>query len=251
MPFAEPAPVFVRAFEYPRGYPGHAHRHRLAQVVHPLRGVVSVTVDDRTWVVGPATAVTVPPWANHRVTAHGNVSLRSVFVDPDHYPGAVAGAGTCLVTPLARELIVGAGDRFPAPGRTVDELAARMVDLLVRLLPDLPAAPSTAVALPAVTDPVLRPAALGLLDDPGQATTVAGWADLVGLSERHFARLFKRHTGITFHQWRALVHVREALVRLTAGESVRRVAVDLGYSTPSAFIEMFKRCTGTTPGRLA
>jgi quercetin dioxygenase-like cupin family protein len=44
-----PHPVFVRAFEYPQGYTGHPHRHRLAQIVYPLRGVVSVETGPGTW----------------------------------------------------------------------------------------------------------------------------------------------------------------------------------------------------------
>ena len=46
-----PKPVFVRAFEHPQGYVGHTHRHRLAQVVYPIRGVVSVETTTGTWVV--------------------------------------------------------------------------------------------------------------------------------------------------------------------------------------------------------
>jgi AraC-like DNA-binding protein len=53
---------------------------------------------------------------------------------------------------------------------------------------------------------------------------------------------------VTFSTWRALHHVRHALVRLGRGDSVSRVAMDLGYTSTSAFIEMFKRCTGRTPG---
>jgi AraC-like DNA-binding protein len=38
------------------------------------------------------------------------------------------------------------------------------------------------------------------------------------------------------------------LVLLASGRPVTRVATDLGYSSTSAFIEMFKRHTGRTPG---
>ena len=62
-----PKPVFVRVFEYPQGYVGHTHRHRLAEVVYPIRGVVSVETRSGTWVVGQLTAVAIPPWRDHRV----------------------------------------------------------------------------------------------------------------------------------------------------------------------------------------
>src|SRR5689334_10806254 len=84
-----PHPVFVRVFEYPQGYPGVTHRHRVAQLVYPLRGVVSVETNAGTWIVTTLTAVAIPPWREHRVSAHGNASLRSVFVDPDLHPSLV------------------------------------------------------------------------------------------------------------------------------------------------------------------
>lgn len=38
-----------------------------------------------------------------------------------------------------------------------------------------------------------------------------------------------------------------ALPRLAAGESVTRVALDLGYASPSAFTRMFRRVLGVSP----
>jgi AraC-like DNA-binding protein len=36
---------------------------------------------------------------------------------------------------------------------------------------------------------------------------------------------------------------------LAAGEKITHVALEAGYSTPSAFIAMFRRILGVTPGR--
>ena len=40
-----------------------------------------------------------------------------------------------------------------------------------------------------------------------------------------------------------------ALARLAAGEPVTRIALDLGYESPSAFAAMFKRALGAPPSR--
>ncbi len=40
-----------------------------------------------------------------------------------------------------------------------------------------------------------------------------------------------------------------ALRKLAAGEPVTAVALDLGYESQSAFIAMFRRALGVTPGR--
>jgi AraC-like DNA-binding protein len=41
----------------------------------------------------------------------------------------------------------------------------------------------------------------------------------------------------------------KGLMRLAEGEAVTSVALDVGYENPSAFISMFRRTLGITPGR--
>jgi len=242
-----PHPVFGRQFEYPRGYAGHTHRHRLAQLVYPLRGVVSVETGAGTWVVTTLTAVAIPPWQEHRVAAYGNASLRSVFVDPDVHPSLITDVEAVHVSPLLHELIREAGDHHTDIDRESGGIAASVVDLIAQLLPTMPTS-RRSIWLPRIEHPVLRPIEAALDDDPGDTTTVDEWARRLALSTRHFGRLFKQETGTTFSTWRSLHHVKHALVWIAQGESVSRIAADLGYSSPSSFIEMFKRHTGCTPG---
>jgi AraC-like DNA-binding protein/quercetin dioxygenase-like cupin family protein len=241
-----PHPVFVRAFEYPRGYAGHPHRHRLAQVVYPIRGAVSVETTAGTWVVGALTAVAIPPWQMHRVSAHGNASLRSVFVDPDAHPDLMTELVAVRVSELLHELIREAGRHYTDFDGD-DAVVASVVALIVRLLPVMPTCDAS-VWVPRIDDPLLQPIAAAFDRDPADATGAEEWARRLGLSTRHLARLFKQDTGLTFSTWRALNHVRHSLELLVAGLPVTRVAMDLGYSSTSAFIEMFKRHTGRTPG---
>ena len=72
---------------------------------------------------------------------------------------------------------------------------------------------------------------------------------MVGASERTLARLFLKETGVGFRQWRQRLRMLTAIERLAAGQDVTAVALDLGYSSSSAFIAMFKRELGETPGR--
>jgi AraC-like DNA-binding protein len=236
----------VRAFEYPQGYGGHAHRHRLAQVVYPIRGAVSVRTDTGTWAVTGLAAVAIPPWVAHRVAAHGNASLRSVFVDPDVYPDLVPASIRSLgVSPLLHELISEAGRHYiDLDG---DEVGAAAVDLIVRLLPRMPGA-GASVWVPCVEHPLLRPIVDRWERQPGSPLDLDATAGRAGLSVRHLRRLFKADTGVTVTTWRALHHVQTAILRLAQGHTVSRVAADLGYCSSSAFIEMFKRHTGRTPG---
>jgi AraC-like DNA-binding protein/quercetin dioxygenase-like cupin family protein len=244
-----PKPVFVRVFEYPQGYVGHAHRHRLAQVVYPIRGVVSVESPSGTWVVGQLTAVAIPPWREHRVSAHGNASLRSVFIDPEVHPQLVTDIASIRVSALLHELIREAGHRF-TDFDADDAVAVGVVSLIAELLPTMATAEAS-VWVPRIEHPALVPIAVALDADPADATSLEEWAGRLGFSTRHLARLFKRDTGVPFSTWRSLHAVRHSLVLLAGGTPVTRVATDLGYSTTSAFIEMFKRTTGRTPGAYA
>jgi AraC-like DNA-binding protein len=54
---------------------------------------------------------------------------------------------------------------------------------------------------------------------------------------------------MSFGQWRQQLRILEALRRLGSKEPVTTVAMDLGYDSPSAFIAMFKKALGHTPGQ--
>ena len=52
---------------------------------------------------------------------------------------------------------------------------------------------------------------------------------------------------MTFGEWRRQRVLLAALERLTENSSVTTVALELGYSSPSAFIAMFRQSMGMTP----
>ncbi|KAF1053892.1 MAG: HTH-type transcriptional regulator NimR [Burkholderia gladioli] len=56
---------------------------------------------------------------------------------------------------------------------------------------------------------------------------------------------------MSFAQWRRQARVLRALERLATGAPVTAIAFELGYDNVSAFIEMFRRTLGVTPGRYA
>ena len=54
---------------------------------------------------------------------------------------------------------------------------------------------------------------------------------------------------MAFGQWRQQVRILEALKQLAMHEPVTTLAIELGYESPSAFISMFKKALGKTPGQ--
>jgi AraC-like DNA-binding protein len=86
-----------------------------------------------------------------------------------------------------------------------------------------------------------------LLDEPGARLTLSDWAKRVGASERTLTRLFNREIGITFNQWRQNVRLSHAASLIALGLSLSRIAVELGYTSQSAFSAMFKKSFGQSP----
>jgi len=124
---------------------------------------------------------------------------------------------------------------------------ARLVDVL---LDELTAAPRQGTYLPTSGDPLLQPILAALETRPDDARTLAQWARRVHSTERTLVRRCQRDLGMSFGEWRQRLRVVRALAMLEAGRSVESIALDLGYSTSSAFIAMFQRMMGTSPDKL-
>jgi AraC-like DNA-binding protein len=75
------------------------------------------------------------------------------------------------------------------------------------------------------------------------------WARWAGISPRTLARRFAGETGFSFTAWRQRMRLLRALELLAIGKPVSTVAIDLGYQNVSAFIALFKRTLGMTPGQ--
>ena len=52
---------------------------------------------------------------------------------------------------------------------------------------------------------------------------------------------------MSFGAWRQQACLVAALPRLSAGQSITQVALDLGYDSPSAFSTMFRKRLGQAP----
>jgi AraC-like DNA-binding protein len=81
-------------------------------------------------------------------------------------------------------------------------------------------------------------------------TQLTELAALMGVSVHHFAREFKRSTGVTPHDClmqKRVDRVREMLAR--TGWSLSEVAFAVGFSDQSHMARHFRRLVGMTPGQ--
>ena len=71
---------------------------------------------------------------------------------------------------------------------------------------------------------------------------------VVHMSPYHFARLFKRSTGVSPHRFLVRRRIDEARALLAARTTpVAEIARLVGFRTPSHFTTTFRRITGMTP----
>jgi AraC family transcriptional regulator len=76
---------------------------------------------------------------------------------------------------------------------------------------------------------------------------LADIAAALGVSAFHLCRSFRMATGSTLHACRNRLRLQHALDRVTSGEDLTTLALDLGYSSHSHFTSAFRRLFGATP----
>lgn len=237
-------PVASEGEIFPSGHTNPWHSHDRACLIYPAEGVVAVETEEGHWVVPPQRAVWVPAGVRHQTRMSGQVAIRGLKIDQASIPGLPENLCVLGITPLLRELILHA---CTAPaGAVLNGPEGRVIAVILDQLRGLPV---PAFPLPVPQDRRLRRLVDALLGNPADSRSLEDWGRTVGASSRTLARLFRAETAMTFRTWRQHLRVLEALRRLAQGESVTNVALDVGFDSPSAFVQMFKKCVGQTPGR--
>ncbi len=173
---------------------------------------------------------------------HSNVSMRTVYLAEERAEDFPSNCFVVSVSGLLRELILEA-TTF-AETYVLSRRHGLVVDLL---LSELRISPQIGLSLSDPEDRRLRLITESLKSNPEDNRSLACWAKMANASERTLARLFLRETGLTFAQWRQQARLLSAIAMLAQGIPVTTIAIDLGYSTPSAFGYMFRRALGSAP----
>ncbi|MEV0442396.1 helix-turn-helix transcriptional regulator [Streptomyces spectabilis] len=218
-----------------------AHRHDDHQIAYAGSGVVAVTTDAGTWYAPGTRAIWVPAGTVHSHRAYGHLEMYFVGLPADDNPLHLDEPTVLAVSPLLRELIIeyARGPKSGSPER--HRLRAVLRD-------QLRASPQQPVRLPTPADPRLAAVCALVHDNPADPRTLARLGAVTGVGERTLSRLFRSELGMTFPQWRTQSRLYHALRMLGDGVPVTAVAHRCGWSSTSAFIDVFRRSFGYTPG---
>jgi AraC-like DNA-binding protein len=239
-----PRDVVATGNDYAGGLVLPNHTHKRGQCLYAILGVMTVTTTEGAWVVPPGRALWIPPGVVHKVHMGGNTSTRSAYI----LPGAAIKARLpvhCTVIAVSPLLDALLSEAIDVPAEYV--LGSRDDQVMRLLLEEIARMPSLPLNTPLPQDPRLARLCDALIQSPSLEIDIDTMAHKAGMSRRSFTRLFRQETGMSFSNWRQQACLLAALTRLGRGEPVTRVAMELGYSSTSAFTAAFRRTLGTAP----
>ena len=237
-------PIIPLAIDYCGASRRSWHDHRRGQLLYAVRGVMQVATKGTSWTVAPEQAVWVPPHTMHRVEHKASVAMRTLYIDKSIVFDLSSTCCVVDVSPLLKELILRV-----MPVQYDYPVESSEWRLMMVILDELRSLKHEPMHLSEPHDARLKKITSYLLQYPDDNRSLSKWSVICGASERTLARQFVKQTGLTFAQWRERLRLITGIHSLVEGKSLTAVSFDLGYQSPSAFIAMFKRNLGQSPGQ--
>ena len=234
--------ITTLARDYPAGHLVPTHFHDRDQLVYASRGVMTVRTSECAWVVPTRRAVWIPAAFPHTIAMSGTVAMRTIYFKARLVKTLPRDCCVVNVSPLLKELIVHACNIGTLKKRI------RWQNHLIQVIADqLKTIQRVPLQLPNPSDPRALRIVRILLADPSDSRPLVEICKRAGGSKRTIERLFRQETGMTVGRWRQQLRLMQAMRLLAEGAKVTHAALESGYSTPSAFIAMFRKALGTTP----
>jgi AraC-like DNA-binding protein len=217
------------------------HSHARGQLFASLRGLLSVGLDDGLWIVPAIHAVWLPPHQTHSVRSHGPFQGWGAYVAESACVDLPQRACLLRISGLLREAVLRAASW---PMGQSEPAHAHIAAVILDEIRSLPVEP---FGLPLPRDVRLQRIGAALIADPADPRDLEQWAAWVAMSSRTLSRRFVVETGFTFTAWRQRARLMRSLEMLAADVPVTAIALELGYSTASVYIDLFRRTFGATP----
>lgn len=219
------------------------HTHRKGQLILTLHGGVTSLSPNAYWMVPANCAVWIPAGQPHSNRVTNNAEVLFLYIEPN-VPGMPQECCTLQISPMLREMMKHL-ESCPQD-YTCDSHIAKFAHVMLH---ELSMMPVVRLSLPISDNVKVRMLADSLMNNPWDRSSLDIWAGRLAMSKRTFERFILRETGMTFGRWRQQLQLLVAIRLLVTGTSVQNTAFELGYDSVTAFITMFKKILGTTPGR--
>ena len=219
--------------------------HDWHQVTIALDGAFRARSISGAWTVPAGAAAWIPAGARHSLEPLPRARVRTLYLRRDVVRRSRSACAVLALSPLARAI----ADHINAVGALVEDRSASK-RLCQVLIDHLAAGAELPLHVPELRTPLARRVAAALAADPADTPRLSDLAEAMHVSGRTIERAFVADASMTIGEWRQRSRICRAIGLLAEGMAVKAVALETGYSTPTAFITAFKKYAGTTPGKL-
>lgn len=244
-----PSKVVFRADELNPESHFPSHRHSWGEFVYSFSGVMEVQFGDSSLLAPPNFGIWLPPDLEHEGLSRNIARFCSFYVDAGLCDSLPEVPCVLSVNPLARAILEHLREEFRDGLERFTAYTEEEERVLLTLLDQLRRAECAESYLTYSDDPALTTVLTYLENYPESNCSNSELAALASVSERTLTRRSREELGMSLHEWRQRLRTVRAISLLEKGQTVESVALDLGYSSASAFIAMFRRQTGSTPGQ--
>lgn len=239
-----PQPVQFRCEAFNVRTEFQPHSHAWGQLMWVTSGVMVTHIGGQRFLAPPEFVLWAPAGMEHSCYNHKLTQCRMVDIAQPLCRQMPATPCLVSVTPIFRAI----ADDFYARQQYIPQ--SRADQRLCRVLIDqLHLSPRQQTYLPSSQDKFLAPILEALEHCPSDNTPLAQWARRVYTTERTLSRRCQQDLGMSFSEWRQRLRFLHAVSLLERGKTVQDVALEVGYSSASAFIVMFQQIAGATPER--
>lgn len=232
---------------YPAGSMIEPHSHDVLQILYASSGSMLVRTKGSACVVNPGRAAIIPPGLEHQVHMHSQANMATLYVDGPKQAMRMNEARSVTVSPIMKQLLLTAVARSASPSFS----PARSVHLMGLLFEEMYDKDSWVPNICVPQDQRALRVCERVLADPAESHSLVSLARQAGASVRTITRIFRRELGLSFLEWRQQVQIIVAINALELGQSVSKIAFELGYSSVSAFSSAFRKQVGCPPSAYA
>lgn len=219
----------------------HFHTTK-AQLLYAPSGCMTVTTSDRQFVLPPFRMLWIPANEIHRVNFRNIVAYRSIYFDENTAKKCMSsGLKVLHVNPLLKEII----ERicfWEWAG-----FSKGQENILKVFWDEMNAAPEEKLELKMPQDRRFRRVVEGWTTRSSMPPMLKKLSEETQAVEKTISRIFRKETGLSYQEWRQQWRLQRSIELLVEGNSIGEVSHILDFSSDSAFIEFFKKHTGSTP----
>ncbi|WP_166486187.1 AraC family transcriptional regulator [Jannaschia sp. CCS1] len=222
---------------YESGYRSDWHSHPRHQIIYSVSGLMMTDTEGVRWAVPSGFGLIVPAGIAHTTKMIGDVSIETLYVSPSSRGRSAF--ESCRVVSISAMLASLISELCREELRDRNSRKAFHLRQLIFL--ELSDAPTSHLAVKYPVDPQLRRVCDALIADPANSWTIDQWAFEIGKSRRSFTRAFYSQTDQTFRQWTQRLRCQLALQKRAEGQSLERIARDLGYGSRYSLEAMMQK----------